>query len=125
MGLAVIATVHAAFRGVDLQANTRAASLQHREGHPHSLRLALEDDLIRVRSVRCVRVVCVEVLQDRLNFPPIASLRNAYLCKRYALVGWRFFCVCAFGCFLRWFLIASACLTIMSLCTTLVGSHKC
>ena len=33
-----------------------------------------------------------------------------------ALMGWRFLCMCAFGCFLLWFLIAYACLTIKSLC---------
>ena len=38
-----------------------------------------------------------------------------------ALVGWRLLCVRAFGGFLPWFLLACACLTITSLCSTLVS----
>ena len=45
----------------------RTTREHHREGNLHSLRLAFEDDVIRVRSARCIRVVCAEVLKDWLQ----------------------------------------------------------
>ena len=50
---------------------------------------------------------CTASLDERLLFAAHA-----------ALSGWRFLCVRAFGGFLLYFLVADACLTITSLCTT-------